>query len=176
MARVESTGRQDENSLLLVLEDEAQTLALGRDLAPAVRSGGVVFLQGALGMGKTTLARGLLNALGYQGKVKSPTYTIVEPYELESVNLYHFDLYRLEDPQEVELMGAREYFCPENLCLVEWPCRGQGWIPAADLELVFERHGHGRQLRMLAGTEKGREMLNQVKGKVQPSQVRECTS
>lgn len=141
------------------LLNEEETLQLGRTLATVCSGGAVIYLQGTLGMGKTTLSRGLLLGLGYDGKVKSPTYTIVEPYEWDELNVYHFDLYRLDDPEELELMGARDYFSDASLCLVEWPERGEGWIPGADLDICFERAGNGRQLWLSACTEKGREML-----------------
>lgn len=117
------------------LKDEAATVALGESLGRAAAQGGVVFLQGTLGAGKTTLCRGVLRAFGHQGAVKSPTYTLVEAYEFPSRQIYHFDLYRLGDPEELEYMGIRDYFSPGNLCLIEWPERGAGFLPAADLEV-----------------------------------------
>jgi len=144
------------------LANETATLDLGKELACVLASGGVVYLQGTLGMGKTTLSRGLLHGLGYDGKVKSPTYTIVEPYELEGLSVYHFDLYRLEDPEELELMGIRDYFSDMSLCLVEWPERGEGLIPSADLDISIERAGNGRQVRLTACSERGDSLLQKI--------------
>ncbi len=157
----------------LYLADESATETFGEMLARATQSnsaeanglwrshatlGGRIFLTGDLGAGKTTLTRGLIHAYGYEGAVKSPTYTLVEPYELEQCKLYHFDLYRLADPEEVEFLGVREYFDDANLCIIEWPEKGKGYLPAADLEVSLTVEGAGRRVSWAAQTAKGRAM------------------
>ncbi|WP_020394830.1 tRNA (adenosine(37)-N6)-threonylcarbamoyltransferase complex ATPase subunit type 1 TsaE [Thiolinea disciformis] len=128
----------------LDLADEAATLGLGADLAKSLPNGNLVFLEGDLGAGKTTLVRGLLRALGYQGIVKSPTYTLVEHYQLAARAIYHFDLYRLADPEELEFMGIRDYLQPNNLVLIEWPEKGAGILPAADVTLSIQHKTDAR--------------------------------
>ncbi len=155
------------------LKDEAATLEFGGRLAAATFQqqsnleqiisdgegvatlGGMIYLQGDLGAGKTTLARGLMRAFGYQGAVKSPTYTLVEPYEFDLCNIYHFDLYRLADPEEVQYLGTDEYFDSANLCLVEWAEKGTRWLSPADILIEFAYSGTGRLLTCQSLTEKG---------------------
>lgn len=132
----------------IVLADETATVALGARLAGQCEHG-CVFLHGDLGAGKTTLVRGWLQALGHQGAVKSPTYTLVEPYEPGHRRVFHFDLYRLTEAEELEAIGARDYFADDNLCLVEWPERGSGALPEPDLEVRLESVGDARQAHLI---------------------------
>ncbi len=142
------------------LGSEAATINLGRLLAPALDAAGVIFLSGGLGAGKTTLCRGLLRGLGYDGAVKSPTFTLVEPYELERGSVYHFDLYRLAHPDELDYLGAEDYFAAEALCLIEWPERGAGFLPTPDLELTLTVTSEAsRQMQLRAQTLKGERAI-----------------
>jgi len=126
------------------LPDEAATLRLGEACAAGATNGSVLHLRGELGAGKTTLVRGLLRALGYQGRVKSPTYTLVEPYGLLRLNLYHFDFYRFKDRSEWLSSGFREYFNPQSLCIVEWPERAGDLLAPPDLDVHLHYDEQGR--------------------------------
>jgi tRNA threonylcarbamoyladenosine biosynthesis protein TsaE len=144
------------------LPDEDSMVAFGYKIAQATENGGVIFLLGDLGMGKTTLSRGVIRGAGHQGSVKSPTYTLVEPYEINGKHIYHFDLYRLSDPEELEYLGIRDYFDEDALCLVEWPDKGRGMLPKADLVLQIELLGYGRQLSWTPQTELGQIMADKL--------------
>lgn len=122
--------------------------ALGAAIGNVMEGRGIIYLQGDLGAGKTTLSRGLIRGRGHKGAVKSPTFTLVEPYELNSGSIYHFDLYRLLDPEELEFLGVRDYFSPGSLCLVEWPDKGKGVLPTADLTITISPTEAGRQLHI----------------------------
>lgn len=141
------------------LPDPAATERLGRCLAALLEPGLVIFLSGPLGAGKTSLCGAIIRALGHPGPVKSPTYTLVEPYLLTIGNVYHFDLYRLAEPEELEWLGARDYFDGNSVCLIEWPERGAGLLPAPDLALAFTITDGGRRLEASAGTARGQALL-----------------
>ena len=134
---------------------------LGSRMGLACTSGGaLIYLQGELGTGKTTLVRGLLRCLGHRGPVKSPTFTLVEPYDLGVRQVYHFDLYRVNKPEELENIGLRDYFIPTALCLVEWPERGAGLLPCADLSIQLFYAPNGRRACYEAHTTRGQAILS----------------
>ena len=141
------------------LPDEAATQAFGENLAPWLAGGLVIYLEGDLGAGKTTLARALIRAMGHCGPVKSPTYSLVEVYVFSSLYLYHFDFYRFESPEEFLDAGFSEYFNDAASCLVEWPERAVGCVPSADLRLCLHHAGVGRVLEALADTPAGAQCL-----------------
>jgi tRNA threonylcarbamoyladenosine biosynthesis protein TsaE len=144
------------------LATEAETLALGATLAAGLHPGMVVYLIGDLGAGKTTLARGILLALGVKERVKSPTYTLVEPYTISSLYLYHFDFYRLNYPDEWVDAGFREYFNSDAVCLIEWPDKAGGQLPAPDVTIDLAVAGDGRNITISATTEAGENCLRRL--------------
>lgn len=159
------------------LETEADTCVIGERLSQALGSdGAIIYLCGDLGAGKTTLSRGLIRGLGYQGAVKSPTYTLVEPYECFDFPLYHFDLYRLSDPEEVDFLGVDEYFAPPAVCLIEWPGRGQGFLPTPDLVISLAIAGKGRHLVCETGTAAGHEIAERLRVMLQDAGIQEVVS
>ena len=152
----------DDDSRRLTLPDEAATLALGADIARGLRPGLTLYLQGDLGAGKTTLVRGVLRALGHVGRVKSPTYTLVEIYNLPAFELYHFDLYRMIDPREWMDAGFREVANGKTVSLVEWPEKAAGLLPPPDLRILLQVRDCGREVSIVAETALGKECLKEA--------------
>ena len=145
------------------LADEQATVALGKALAGAIQKlqgqGFIAYLNGDLGAGKTTLTRGVVRGMGHSGNVKSPTYTLVEPYELAPWQVYHFDLYRLADPEELEFMGIRDYFAAHCCSFIEWPEKGQGLLPEPDVTINLAYDGEQRKITLLAASSTGDKVL-----------------
>ena len=139
--------------------DESTMLLLGAALGKVCPAGVVMYLKGNLGMGKTTLSRGFLHSYGHQGAVKSPTYTLVEPYQFDDRQIFHFDLYRLGDPSELEYIGIRDYFNDHDICLIEWPEQGEGFLPPADLVVRIEPYQQGRVLELHGASGTGTEII-----------------
>jgi tRNA threonylcarbamoyladenosine biosynthesis protein TsaE len=137
--------------------------AVGKRLAGVLRPGMMVHLQGELGIGKTTLVRGVLHGLGHAGAVKSPTYTLVEPYVLSGSVIYHFDLYRIVEPEDLELIGIRDYVDGRAICLVEWPERGSDFLAVPDLLVTIRQQDHARELEVSARTAAGEDALAELK-------------
>ena len=147
------------SELTLNFAHEPAMLAWAKTASAQLNTGLVVHLLGDLGMGKTTLSRGLIQGLGHTGNVKSPTYTLVEPYELDNLTVYHFDLYRLADPEELEFMGVRDYFTPNTVCLIEWPEKGVGVLPQGDISITITQWELGRCLTLTAHNKSGQAQL-----------------
>ena len=165
------------NNFTLDLADEAATLSFGAVLAKVMQPNLTIYLHGDLGAGKTTLVRGLLHAMGHVGKVKSPTYTLVEPYAIEfnaksGYNLYHFDLYRFNDEEEWEEAGFRDYFNADSICLIEWPEKAQNVLPTPDLNISFDiktidnPETPGRSINITAHSTLGLQCLRAMKDEV----------
>lgn len=146
------------------VNNEREMLRLGGNLAAALSPPCVLYLQGNLGAGKTTLVRGILTALGHAANVKSPTYTLVESYQLGDLACYHFDLYRLADPEELETIGFRDYLQGNALCFVEWPEKGEGWLPSPDLLIRLEPQAFDRRhIVCVAMNASGERVLDALK-------------
>ena len=133
------------------LDSTEATEKFGAELFLSLAPKSLVFLQGDLGAGKTTMVRGFLRAAGYHGVVKSPTYTLVEEYLVDGRKIFHFDLYRLVDPEELEWIGIRDYFDQDCVCFIEWPDKGKGFLPKPDGIITLTAQGDGRALTMNNG-------------------------
>jgi len=152
------------NSCLEIkLQDEQDTQNLGELIARHLSAPFTCYLQGELGAGKTRLVRAIIQSIGYSGNVKSPTYTLVEPYQFESHTIYHFDLYRLSDPEELDYLGIRDYFDQKSITFIEWPDKGEGWLAEDDITILLEFDGQGRTCKMRASTEVGVLLLQKLK-------------
>lgn len=160
---IQSSDNKPLVSRSCFLADESQQVALAREVARYLDASFIMLLKGDLGVGKTTFARGFIQASGFEGVVKSPTYTLVEPYPISNDRMcYHFDLYRLADPEELEFTGARDYFNDNDVCLVEWPEKAEGFLPPADWICEFSHHDEGRDLVVSAMSDKGKQLMLQV--------------
>ncbi len=148
------------------LPDEAATLALGQRLAHSLQAGLVIYLHGDLGAGKTALTRAIIQACGHQGKVKSPTYTLAEPYQIQLqgrvVTCMHFDLYRMHNPEELIEAGFRDDFNANSICFVEWPEKAGALLPPADISIHFEILDEGRLIELCFHTKAGQICLDRL--------------
>lgn len=149
----------DDSGITQQLADENATLQCASRLSAAIQPGMVIYLYGDLGAGKTTLVRGLLNALGYNGRVKSPTYTLLEPYSVGSFEVRHFDLYRLNSPEEWAGAGFDDELDGKNIFLIEWPEQALAYLPAADIEVRINILNEGRELKIIANSLLGKQCL-----------------
>ncbi|MCB1908992.1 MAG: tRNA (adenosine(37)-N6)-threonylcarbamoyltransferase complex ATPase subunit type 1 TsaE [Rhodocyclaceae bacterium] len=165
------TAHDDDDNecrIELVLAREADTEALGAALAGALEPGLKIHLEGDLGAGKTTLTRAVLRALDFKGSVKSPTYTLIEPYTISRLNLYHFDFYRFTDPDEFLEAGLDEYFGGDGVCVVEWPGRAAPHLPPPDLRILLRIEGTGRHVEARGLSPRGQECLRKIREMVNP--------
>ncbi|MDG2956750.1 tRNA (adenosine(37)-N6)-threonylcarbamoyltransferase complex ATPase subunit type 1 TsaE [Bisgaard Taxon 10/6] len=150
------------------LPDEQATIDFGRMLIRAVCQIAsphaiTLYLNGDLGAGKTTLSRGMIQGLGHQGNVKSPTYTLVEEYRLQGKRIYHFDLYRLSDPEELEFMGIRDYFSADSICLIEWAEKGASLLAEPDLSVNISYTDNARRIELIPQSEQGEAIIQLLK-------------
>ena len=134
----------------MLLNSQEETEKIGAKLYQQLPNKCTVFLSGNLGAGKTTLVRGFLRAAGHQGAVKSPTYTVVEEYEINGQKIFHFDLYRLNDPEELEWIGIRDYFEQDAICFIEWPDKGKGFLPTADIMIELTVKQNAREINIVS--------------------------
>jgi len=144
----------------LIVENETAMEALGGRIARVSGQGALIFLLGDLGAGKTTLVRGLLRQLGHRGKVKSPTYALIEQYEIDNRHIYHLDLYRLTDPEELEYLGIREFREGASICLIEWPQNGAQGVVQPDLTIHIHYENKGRCVEFIENTSVGKKMVD----------------
>ncbi|WP_226813230.1 tRNA (adenosine(37)-N6)-threonylcarbamoyltransferase complex ATPase subunit type 1 TsaE [Candidatus Profftia lariciata] len=151
--------------IILFLPDDTATISLSHSLANICNNAIIIYLYGDLGSGKTTFSRGFLQKLGYRGHIKSPTYNIVESYNIALMNIYHLDLYRLSNAAELECIGIRDYCNKNAICLIEWPEKGLGFLPEADISLYFYYKQKGREVSIEALTQHGNLLVTQFQKK-----------
>ena len=157
-----------EATITVDLDGEQAMVNYGHLLAGVIAEANaplLIILDGDLGAGKTTISRGVLHGLGHCGAVKSPTYTLVEPYDLEIGKVFHFDLYRLVDPDELEHIGFSDYLSQANLCIIEWPENGGSYIPQADIKIDIRQYQSGRKVTLSSNTDSGKQYINQLQKK-----------
>lgn len=145
-----------------IINNETEMLAFGKVLSQSITFPMIIYFVGNLGAGKTTLIRGVIQGLGYQGRVKSPTYTLVEPYTLLDKEIFHFDLYRIKDPEELDLIGIEDYFNTNAVCLIEWPEMASEKLPKPDITCYIETINVGRKIRLETNSEKGKATINKL--------------
>jgi tRNA threonylcarbamoyladenosine biosynthesis protein TsaE len=145
-----------------IISNEPAMLAFGAKLAKVCEGSEIIFFYGNLGAGKTTLVRGFIRGLGFTGAVKSPTYTLVEPYEFSNYKVFHFDFYRVQDAQELEFMGIQDYFTPDVICLIEWPEIALNVLPPPDLTCYIEGYQEGRKIKLEAHSAAGKKILERL--------------
>lgn len=148
-----------QRNISACLADETETTAFAARVGVRLPASILIFLEGELGAGKTTFCRGILRGLGHRGAVKSPTFTLVEPYQAGGRQIFHFDLYRLNDPNELEYIGVDDYLDRQSVCLVEWPERGEDFLPPCDLRVELAVEGTGRRLTVSANSEIGEHVI-----------------
>lgn len=156
------------NEATLFLPDTAASERLGGQLAAVVEAPALILLSGDLGAGKTTFSRGFIQSLGHHGPVKSPTYTLIEPYELPAARVFHLDLYRLHDPGELEFLGLPELLAQNGICLIEWPERAGEELPMADLTIRLQHVDDARQAKLIAHSPRARAWLDASLAHFQP--------
>ena len=157
-----------EATIIVDLDGEQAMVNYGHLLAGVIAKANaplLIILDGDMGAGKTTISRGVLQGLGHCGVVKSPTYTLVEPYDLEIGKVFHFDLYRLVDPHELEHIGFSDYLSQANLCIIEWPENGGSYIPQADIKIDIRQYQSGRKVTLSSYTDSGKQYINQLQKK-----------
>tara|TARA_Y100001936_G_C15692683_1_gene466843 strand:+ start:83 stop:535 length:453 start_codon:yes stop_codon:yes gene_type:complete len=142
------------------IENEEAQLEFGNKLSSFISDKILIFLEGGLGAGKTTLTRGLIRGKGFHGNVKSPTYTLIEPYKIEGIDIYHIDLYRVNDINELEYLGIRDILSETSIVIIEWPQIGKNWLPEPDLLIQIDKKDNGRLINLTSSTKRGKNILD----------------